>query len=166
MDPLLLKWRASRNELPWSALTIEERCNSPLLFEPGTSWTYGMRADWAGKMVDRVTGETLETYMSTNIWGPLHLENIISWPARKVHMHDRVADISTLGASAKAVPLEGWDLINRLTDCLGWRRSFRISAEFLGFTQGCDGGGCEGVEGGVVRGTLQAATEQTSAAGK
>ena len=34
-------------------------------------------------------------------------------------MHDRVADLSTLKATGKAVPLEGWDLINSSTDCLG-----------------------------------------------
>ena len=76
MDPLLLKWRTDRNEVPWSAPTIEERRNSPLVFEPGTSWMYGMGTDWAGKMVERATGETLETYMSKNIWGPLHLKNV------------------------------------------------------------------------------------------
>ena len=60
LDPLLLKWRTNRNEVPWSGATTEERCNSPLVFEPGTSWMYGMETDWACKMVERATGQTLE----------------------------------------------------------------------------------------------------------
>lgn len=131
MDPLLLKWCTNRNEIPWSAATIEERCNSPLLFEPGTSWMYGMGADWAGKMVERATGETLETYMSKNIWGPLHLENITFWPAENSDMRDRVADLSTLDTTGKAVPLEGWDLINGSTDCLDGGGVFASAQDFL-----------------------------------
>lgn len=118
MDPLLLKWRTNRNEIPGPAATIEERCNGPLLFEPGTSWMYGMGTDWAGKMVECAAGETLETYMSKNIWAPLHHENITFWPAEKSHMHDRIADLSTLKATGKAVPLEGWDRVNESANCL------------------------------------------------
>ncbi len=77
-----------------------------------------MGADWAGKMVERATRETLETYMSKNIWGPLHLKNVTFWPVKQAHMHDRVADLSTLNAAEKAVPLEGWELKKGSTDCL------------------------------------------------
>ncbi|ERT03317.1 hypothetical protein HMPREF1624_01628 [Sporothrix schenckii ATCC 58251] len=43
----------------------------PLLFEPGTSWNYGIGTDWAGRMVERATGLTLGEYMDQYIWQPL-----------------------------------------------------------------------------------------------
>lgn len=126
-----MKWRTDRGEAPWSAATIEKRCNSPLVFEPGTSWMYGMGAEWAGKMVERTTGMTLETYMSKNIWGPLHLKDVTFWPAQNTHMHDRVADVSMLDTTGKAVPLVGFDLINGSTDCLGGGGVFASARDFL-----------------------------------
>ncbi len=82
-------------------------------------------------MVERATGETLETYMSKNIWGSLHLKNVTFWPAKQAHMHERVADLSTFNATGKAVPLEGWDLINGSADCLGGGGVFATAQDFL-----------------------------------
>ena len=92
---------------------------------------YGMGAEWAGKMVERTTGETLETYMSKNIWGPLHLKDITFWPSQNVHMHDRVADVSMLDVTGKAVPITGFDLINGSTDCLGGGGIFTSAQDFM-----------------------------------
>ena len=92
---------------------------------------YGMGAEWAGKMVERTTGETLETYMSKNIWGPLHLKDITFWPAQNAHMHDRVADVSMLDEKGKAVPIAGFDLINGSTDCLGGGGMFASAQDFM-----------------------------------
>lgn len=129
LDPLLLQWRADRGEAPWSAATVESRCNSPLVFEPGTSWMYGMGADWAGKMVERVTGQTLEVYMSKHIWDPLHLKDTTFWPTQD--MYDRMADLSMLDTTGKAVPLVGFDLINGSTDCLGGGGVFASPRDFM-----------------------------------
>ena len=92
---------------------------------------YGMGAEWAGKMVERSTGQSLETYMSKNIWGPLHLKDMTFWPAQNTHMHDRVADLSELDATGKAVPLASWDLINGSTDCLGGSGAFASAQDFM-----------------------------------
>lgn len=48
----------------------------PLLFEPGTSWMYGVSTDWAGVLVARLNKMTLEEYMQKNIWDPLGIKNI------------------------------------------------------------------------------------------
>ncbi len=37
----------------------------PLMFEPGTRWQYGYGADWAGRLVEIVSGQTLEQYFQT-----------------------------------------------------------------------------------------------------
>lgn len=45
--------------------------SSPLLFDPGTAWVYGMGIDWAGKLVEAISGQTLGAYFQEHILGPL-----------------------------------------------------------------------------------------------
>jgi len=49
---------------------------TPLLFEPGEAWTYGVGIDWAGQMVERVNNnQKLGDYMQEHIWGPLGMKS-------------------------------------------------------------------------------------------
>jgi len=48
---------------------------TPLVFEPGTRWQYGYSVDWAGKLVEAVSGETLEQYMQAHILQPLGMKD-------------------------------------------------------------------------------------------
>lgn len=48
---------------------------TPLIFEPGTRWQYGTGLDWTGKLVERVSGSTLEDYFQRNILEPLGIED-------------------------------------------------------------------------------------------
>ena len=47
----------------------------PLLFEPGERWEYGINIDWAGKMVEAVSGQRLGQFMHDNILGPLGMDS-------------------------------------------------------------------------------------------
>lgn len=47
----------------------------PLLFDPGTAWEYGINIDWAGKMVERVSGQTLGQYLQSHLFGPLGMHS-------------------------------------------------------------------------------------------
>ena len=44
---------------------------TPLLFDPGDQWHYGISIDWAGKMVEAVSGEKLGPYLQKNLFAPL-----------------------------------------------------------------------------------------------
>ncbi len=44
---------------------------TPLLFDPGDSWAYGISTDWAGLAVEAASGMTLDAYIATHITGPL-----------------------------------------------------------------------------------------------
>lgn len=46
---------------------------NPLMFEPGTRWQYGQSVDWAGRMVEAVSGVTLENYFQERILRPLEM---------------------------------------------------------------------------------------------
>jgi CubicO group peptidase (beta-lactamase class C family) len=48
---------------------------TPLIFEPGTRWQYGFSTDWAGRLVEAVTGQTLEQYFQSSILGPLGMKD-------------------------------------------------------------------------------------------
>lgn len=43
----------------------------PLLFEPGTRWNYSVSTDVCGRLVELLSGKTLDRYVASNILGPL-----------------------------------------------------------------------------------------------
>ena len=47
----------------------------PLMFEPGSRWQYGMGIDWAGRLVEKLSGMTLEEYFQAKILRPLEMED-------------------------------------------------------------------------------------------
>lgn len=44
---------------------------APLLFDPGTRWEYGINTDWLGRVVERISGQSLEVYFRQHIFDPL-----------------------------------------------------------------------------------------------
>lgn len=48
---------------------------NPLLFEPGSGWMYSASIDWAGQMVEAVTGLKLGEYMQKHIFEPLSMRS-------------------------------------------------------------------------------------------
>jgi CubicO group peptidase (beta-lactamase class C family) len=69
----------------------------PLMFEPGTRWRYGQGCDWAGRLVEAITGATLERYFQDRIFKPLGMTDTsyILPPAkfdRSVTRYERQAD--------------------------------------------------------------------------
>lgn len=47
----------------------------PLLLDPGEGWEYGINIDWAGKMIEKVSGQTLGQYLKHNILEPLGMHS-------------------------------------------------------------------------------------------
>jgi methyl acetate hydrolase len=48
---------------------------TPLLFDPGTRWQYGTGIDFTGKLVENISGLTLEQYFQKNIFEPLGMKD-------------------------------------------------------------------------------------------
>jgi methyl acetate hydrolase len=70
---------------------------TPLLFDPGDRWEYGISIDWAGKMVEAVSGQKLDRYFQENIFGPVGMTDTSfklspSQRARLASVHQRGAD--------------------------------------------------------------------------
>ncbi|KAL4818271.1 beta-lactamase/transpeptidase-like protein [Aspergillus spinulosporus] len=66
-SPLLQQWSRSQGRTAHTFCGSMEGYTHPLLFEPGTSWGYGAGLDWAGVLIERITGTRLSTYMKDNI---------------------------------------------------------------------------------------------------
>ncbi len=57
--------------MPGMASGLTAAMDMPLLFEPGERWEYGIGVDWAGKLVEAVSGQTLGDYFAEHIFAPL-----------------------------------------------------------------------------------------------
>jgi methyl acetate hydrolase len=75
---------------------------TPLLFDPGDKWTYGINIDWAGKMLEAVSGRRLGAYLQENIFAPLGMKST----AFKItpDMRARLAKIHQRGDNDKFEP--------------------------------------------------------------
>jgi methyl acetate hydrolase len=70
---------------------------TPLLFDPGDHWEYGSNIDWAGLVVQAITGKRLGDVMQERIFGPLDMADTAftmtpSMRARRASIHQREAD--------------------------------------------------------------------------
>src|SRR5437016_4721750 len=48
---------------------------TPLVFEPGARWEYGTNLDWTGRLVETITGQTLEAYFQGHIPEPVGMRD-------------------------------------------------------------------------------------------
>lgn len=81
-----------------SVITASKAClQSPLLFDPGEDWEYGSNIDWAGQVVEGITGKRLGEVMAERIFAPLGMTSTAfsmtpDMRARRATMHQREAD--------------------------------------------------------------------------
>jgi CubicO group peptidase (beta-lactamase class C family) len=86
----------------------EAALGTPLLFDPGERWEYGINIDWAGKMVETVSGQKLGTYMKSNIFEPLGMRDT----AFRItdDMRRRLAKIHQRGDDDRLEPLHDLEI--------------------------------------------------------
>jgi methyl acetate hydrolase len=80
--------------------------STPLTFDPGERWDYGISIDWAGKAVEAVSGKHLESYLRDRILAPLGMIDTsfalrADQRARLAAMHARGVD-----GTLQAIPFE------------------------------------------------------------
>ncbi|PYT73339.1 MAG: 1,4-butanediol diacrylate esterase [Acidobacteria bacterium] len=57
---------------------------APLVFDPGSRWEYGINTDLLGRLVEKVSGQTLEEYFRKHILEPLGMtDTFFNVPAEK-----------------------------------------------------------------------------------
>jgi CubicO group peptidase (beta-lactamase class C family) len=76
---------------------LPEAFMTPLVFDPGDGWEYGVGMDWVGQIVEKISGLTLDDYFKQHIFGPVGMDetSFILSPAQRrklVPVHIRQAD--------------------------------------------------------------------------
>ena len=80
---------------------------TPLAFDPGDRWHYGFNTEWTGRIVEVLSGQTLDAYFRDKIFAPLGMKDsgyMVSAEqrARQARLHQRQAD-----GSLAPQPFEG-----------------------------------------------------------
>ena len=77
---------------------------TPLLFDPGERWNYGINIDWVGKMVEAVSGQKLGACLTDNIFAPLGMDST----AFKLtdDMRGRMAQVHQRDEDDRLAPIE------------------------------------------------------------
>ena len=87
-------WFTSERNKDWELIQKELNINEwkffdkPRLFEAGTTFMYGTNTDWVGKVVEKISGLTLEQYFRKNISGPLEMNS--TWYNLPKELQNRV----------------------------------------------------------------------------
>ena len=84
---------------------------TPLLFDPGDGWDYGINIDWTGKMVETVSGRTLGQYLREHFFEPLGMNDTAfritdAMRARLAKIHQRGEDGSLEPQMELEIPQE------------------------------------------------------------
>src|SRR4030095_2809582 len=48
---------------------------TPLSFDPGERWEYGVNTDWVGRLVEATSGQSLDAYFRDKIFAPLGMKD-------------------------------------------------------------------------------------------
>ena len=103
-----------------------------MIYQPGTFWSYSTAIDWAGRIVEKLTKETLETYMQKNIWTPLGIKNITFFVDQHPDMKAKQAGMSARNPQdGGLVPYNQPFLNANKTDCLGGQGTFATIPDYV-----------------------------------
>ena len=101
MHPTLLAWLAYHKKQPNQSGKLLERFSAPLVAQPGESWAYGPSIDYAGLLVERISGKSLEEYMKANLWEPLGIKDMTFYLDSRPDMKAHLADMSIRNEEGK-----------------------------------------------------------------
>ena len=76
----------------------------PLLFDPGARWEYGIGIDWVGRVIERLSGQTLSDYLSEHVLGPLGMSDTTFH--LRPDLRNRLARIHARQADGSLVPTD------------------------------------------------------------
>ncbi|KAK3386511.1 beta-lactamase family protein [Podospora didyma] len=65
----------------------------PLIFDPGQGWAYGPGMDWAGRTIEIVAKQDLETFMRTHIWTPLGMDSTTFRPWESPELEAKIVEV-------------------------------------------------------------------------
>ncbi|EPE24881.1 beta-lactamase/transpeptidase-like protein [Glarea lozoyensis ATCC 20868] len=106
-NPNIIKHRAlTGGETPAIYMTSPDLISTfktPLTYVPGEGWEYSSGIDWAGLIVERISGMELETYFQKHIWDPLDVRSMTFFPAQHPEIAGKLVDMSLRAGGSTAM---------------------------------------------------------------
>ena len=98
--------------MPARATAKVASIRTPLAFDPGDKWEYGVNTDWVGRLVEATSGQPLDAYFRERIFAPLDMKDsgyvtTSEQRARQARVHARQADGSLVPQPLEAPPVAG-----------------------------------------------------------
>jgi methyl acetate hydrolase len=98
-------WFTNADLLRWHEVTgapdpmsgLRKCLDTPFVAEPGDRWEYGVNTAWLGQVVEAVSGQPLDTYLSEHVFTPLGMTDATFTPSdaqreRLMAVHARTPD--------------------------------------------------------------------------
>jgi methyl acetate hydrolase len=128
----LAKYQAVKN-IPGIIACRNATLRTPLLFDPGERWFYGINYDWAGKMVEAVSGKKLGRYLQENLFAPL----VMTSTAFKItsSMRKRLAKVHQRGDNEAFTALTDLELPQEPEFEMGGGGLYGTAADYLRFVR-------------------------------
>jgi CubicO group peptidase (beta-lactamase class C family) len=107
----------------------------PLLFEPGTEWNYSVATDVLGRVIEIVSGRSLDEFLTARILRPLGMSDTAFWVGDGDA--ERLAALYTPGTGGKAVRLDALGAMARERPAMlsGGGGLVSTAADYHRFTQ-------------------------------
>jgi methyl acetate hydrolase len=104
----------------------------PLVFEPGDKWDYGIGIDWAGKAVERASGQTLGDYFTEHLFAPIGISDTgFALPPER---RDRLAGMHARAADGSLSPIE-FEVPQQPEFQMGGGGLYGTAADYLAFAR-------------------------------
>ena len=131
-DSDIVAYQAAKN-VPGIISCQNAALRTPLLFDPGEKWYYGINIDWAGKMVEAVSGQRLGAYMRDNLFAPLGMTST----AFKITpaMRERLAKIHQRGDDDSLTPQRDLEIPQDAEFDMGGGGLYSTAGDYLKFVR-------------------------------
>jgi CubicO group peptidase (beta-lactamase class C family) len=114
LDPVTQQYVTQRGRTgPLDGKGTVEGYTLPLRFEPGSHFMYGVGIDWAGILVERLTGQNLDEYFQEHIFRPIGVRGLTFYPTDDIKRD--LMQMCGRGPDGKLVPVDGMRPIAKLT---------------------------------------------------
>jgi CubicO group peptidase (beta-lactamase class C family) len=130
-DPALTQYQTATGT-PGITTCTNAALITPLMFDPGDRWEYGISIDWVGKMVEAVSGQRLDRYFQENIFSPLGMKDTsfkIS-PSQRA----RLASVHQRGKDGVLAPIQ-FEIPQEPEFHMGGGGLYGTAPDYLAFTQ-------------------------------
>ena len=129
--PEIAQYQSTTNT-PGITTCADAALTTPLLFDPGDRWEYGINIDWVGKMVEAVSGQKLDRYFQDHIFGPLGMKDT----SFKISpsMRSRLASVHQRDDKGALTPIE-FALPEEPEFLMGGGGLYGTARDYLAFTQ-------------------------------